>query len=41
MLSENSIQARFGGDSLMSTVKEADESITDLSDLVPVKEYLS
>lgn len=39
MLGENSIQARFGGGSLMPTVKKANESITDLSDLVPMQEH--
>ena len=37
MLGENSIEARFGGVSLPTTIKEANESITNLSNLVAVK----
>ena len=37
MLRENSIQARFGGVSLPTTIKEANEVITNLSNLVAVK----
>ena len=37
MLRENSIEARFGGVSLPTTIKEANESITNLSNLVAVK----
>ena len=34
---KDSIQARFGGVSLPTTIKEANETFTDLSDLVAVK----
>ena len=37
VLPENSIQAGFGGCRLISTIIKADESITDLSDLMTVK----
>ena len=37
VLPENSIQAGFGGLRLISTIIKADESITDLSDLMTVK----
>jgi hypothetical protein len=36
---KDSIQARLGGDSLMPTIKQADEVITNLGNLVTVKEY--
>ena len=39
MLSENSIQARFGGDSLPTTIKQANPIVTNLGDIVAVKEY--
>ena len=37
MLGENSIEARFGGYSLPTAIKEANEVITNLSNLVAVK----
>ena len=37
MLRENSIEARFRGVGLPTAVKEADESVTNLSNLVAVK----
>ena len=36
---KDSIQARFGGVSLPTTIKEANETFTDLSDLVAVKSH--
>ena len=39
MLCQNSIQARFGGVRLPTTIKQTDESITNLGDIVAVKEY--
>ena len=37
--SENSIQARLGGDRLPTAIKQADETITNLGNLVAVQEY--
>jgi hypothetical protein len=37
ILSEDSIQTRFGGVGLPTTVKQADETFTNLSDLVAVE----
>ena len=37
--SENSIQARLGGVGLPTAIKQADETITNLGNLVTVKEY--
>ena len=37
MLGENSIETRFGGYSLPTAIKEANEVITNLSNLVAVK----
>ena len=39
MLGENSIEARFGGYSLPTAIKEANEVITNLSDLVAVETH--
>ena len=39
MLKENSIKARFRGDSLPTAIKQSDESITNLSNLVAMEEH--
>ena len=39
--SENSVQARLGGVGLPTAIKQADETITNLSNLVAVKQYLT
>ena len=39
MLTQNSIQARLRGDSLPTTIKQANPIVTNLSDIVAVKEY--
>ena len=38
---KNSIQARLGGVGLKPTIKQADESITNFSNLVAVEQYLT
>ena len=39
--SENSIQARLGGVGLPTAIKQADETITNLGNLVAVEQYLT
>jgi hypothetical protein len=41
VLRKNSVQPVFGGFGLLPTIKKTDETFTDLSNLVAVKQYNS